>query len=674
MSDTTQNARFVVPLVRTLDWTLTLERAPGELICPEHKVEHTGKSANVVILAAELFRATGETRFREIAKRIALRVASRLEREGTSPCFTFRPGRHDPFNCSNSVIDGGAASDALATLALSPREFDLSADERHTLALAALRHAMSYLRFAAVDKGIPAQRAWALTGLAASLPLALEPELVAAAFEPFDGQTPAADWHAVMLKACEDALGVLGAIQHADGSFPYHPHSWSPGHPGAADASSFYQSRVTGFCWHALETMGRAPLASDHGAHLLSGVEFLAGLYGPDGLKAGLVEAKPWYWGATYEVASHVFDVHVLAKAAARVGKKSGEIRSCVTASESAALQNGERAANAAIETSADTLAILAQMAFDQWAAHLLPSGAPASHKPGHGRCPSYQCELFWASHAAWAARALGDLAALSDVAVPKEVDLPSAVFADAQLARLSAPGLAAFVRGARPPGNVNHGSVHGAGVIRLIAGRTEVLPRCRFGGSQLGEWTGKVGGWRWRSAWTGGKEELRFSLWTARVHWRAGRKLDALLDAPRVFRRAIVAFAYPRVSSAFARDVELDVQLDLEPGQVPAISTDNRPHIAPVSARHLATVTGALAWRDGAAVPGVTMRRRFALLPATEIRGAAIQVTDELLCAGWRENDLRELDYRLPVEAQILEDSGRGTPHARVVWEISAP
>ena len=67
-------------------------------------------------------------------------------------------------------------------------------------------------------------------------------------------------------------------------------------------------------------------------------------------------------------------------------------------------------------------------------------------------------------------------------------------------------------------------------------------------------------------------------------------------------------------------------------------------------------------------------MRRRFALLPATEIRGAAIQVTDELLCAGGRENDLRELDYRLPVEAQILEDSGRGTPHARVVWEISAP
>ena len=42
------------------------------------------------------------------ARRVALRITSRLEREGDSTCFTFRPGRHDPYNCSNSVIDGGA--------------------------------------------------------------------------------------------------------------------------------------------------------------------------------------------------------------------------------------------------------------------------------------------------------------------------------------------------------------------------------------------------------------------------------------------------------------------------------------------------------------------------------------------------------------------------------------
>lgn len=647
------HGRCVAPLVRVFDWALRLERAPGELVCPEHKVEHTGKTANVVILAMELFRATGEERFRAAAVRLALRVAVRLEREGDSPCFTFRPGRHDPFNCSNSVIDGGAAADALASLALDAEAFGLTDAERHTLALAALRHAMSYLRFAAVDKGIPAQRAWALTGLAASLPLAKEQALVAEVYEEFEGQTPMDEWWSVMRKACDEALVILAGIQNADGSFPYHPHSWGPGHPGAADASSFYQSRVTGFCWHALETLGREPLFADHAPALRAGVEFLAGLYGPDGIKAGLVEAKPWYWGATYEVASHVFDVHVLSAAAVAYAEGDGEDAAAATG-----------------------LGALALASFDAWAAHLAPDGMPTSHRPGPGRCPSYQCELFWASHAAWAARALPALRALHDKHAAKaELELGSALFPDAQLVRLAAPGLAAFVRGARPPGNVNHGSVHGAGLIRFIAGRTEVLPRCRFGGSQLGEWTAKVGGWRWREAWASGKDELRFALWTARVHWRAGRKLDALLDVPRVFRRAIVAFAYPRVSSAFCRDATLEAELELEPGDLELQNTDTRDGGPPVSALAVATVEGTLAWRAGTPVPGTRVRRRFALLPATEVRGPALQVTDELFAEGVA---LEGLDHRLPIEAAILEDSGRtpGQPvaHARLVWQIDAP
>lgn len=648
MSASDPQARFVAPLVRVFDWALGLERAPGELICPEHKVEHTGKTANVVILALELFRATGERRFRDAAVRLALRVAGRLEREGDSPCFTFRPGRHDPFNCSNSVIDGGAASDALATLALAADELELSAAERHQFALAALRHAMTYLRFAAVDKGVPAQRAWALTGLAASLPLAKEAALVAEVYEEFEGQTPMDDWHQTMRTACDDALAILAGIQNADGSFPYHPHAWGPGHPGAADASSFYQSRVTGFCWHALEVLGREPLMSDHGDTLRAGATFLAGLYGPDGIKCGLVEAKPWYWGATYEVASHVFDVQVLARAAVVLAETDRE--------------GAEQAAH---------LRALALASFDRWAEHLAEDGQPTSHTPGPGRCPSYQCELFWASHAAWAARALGDLTRIAERDVPAELDLPSVAFEDAQLVRLSGPGLAAFVRGARPPGNVNHGSVHGAGLIRVVAGRTDVLPRCRFGGSQLGEWTGKVGGWRWKEAWASGKDELRFALWTARVHGRAGRWLDALLDVPRVFRRAIVAFAYPRVSSAFCRDATLAAELELAPGACEVTNTDSR-ETEPVSALATATVEGALAWRAGTPVPGTRTRRRYALLPATEVRGPALQVTDELLLEPGASID--ELDYRLPLEALVIADSGRGTAHATITWQIDAP
>ncbi|MEM7519122.1 MAG: hypothetical protein AAF368_19625, partial [Planctomycetota bacterium] len=62
------------------------------------------------------------------------------------------------------------------------------------------------------------------------------------------------------------------------------------------------------------------------------------------------------------------------------------------------------------------------------------------------------------------------------------------------------------------------------------------------------------------RRGWTSGKRELRFSWWLARVHARAGRWMDALLQPARTFRRGIAAFAHPRISSAF--DLQPRVQL----------------------------------------------------------------------------------------------------------------
>jgi hypothetical protein len=607
------------PLVRVFDWAMGHEAAPGELICREHRVEHTGKSANVAILGLELFRWTGEARFRDAVVRLGLRIASRLEREDTSPCFTFRPGRHDPFNCSNSVIDGGAASDALASLVAHAEELGLTADERHTLAFASLRHAQSYLRYAAVDKGIPAQRAWALTGLTAALPLASEAggALAQEAFEPHAQSTDPDKWPGALRSAAHEALGILRGIQHADGSFPYHPHSWGPGHPGAADASSFYQSRVTGFMAHAVTALGEDPIAEPHRTSFEAGLAFLAGLYGPDGLKVGLVEAKPWYWGATYEVASHVFDAHVLGLGWRLLGNEA--------------------------------YGRLALASFRTWAAHLASDGAPTSHRPGPGRGRSYQCPMFWASHAAWAGRALGDLKGALDAGLGEgPLELAPAVFADAELVRLAGPDLVAFVRGARPPGNVNHGSVHGAGLLRVVPGgarlgddRAELVERCRFGGAQLGEWTGKAGGISLGRGWRAGKDEVRFALWTLRAHWRGGRRLDSVLEVPRVFKRAVLAFAHPRVSSAFARDVKLEVRPD---GEV--------------------EISGALAWRDGTPVPGTRLTRRFHLNSAS----AGLVVHDQLE-PGER---VRGLSYRLPPGAVELESPQEGLVAART-WRLAA-
>ena len=106
---------------------------------------YSGKSAGAIVLALELMRA-GEPD-RDVLKAAAIqqgrRLVGNLINEPNSPCYTFRPGRHDPFNCFNSVIDGGACSDALAELVL---EFgpELASAERDSFQSASLLHARAH--------------------------------------------------------------------------------------------------------------------------------------------------------------------------------------------------------------------------------------------------------------------------------------------------------------------------------------------------------------------------------------------------------------------------------------------------------------------------------------------------------------------------------------------------
>ena len=577
----TPREELVHPVRRALDWMLALRAPDGRLVCPEHRVEHSGKNAGAVVLALELARhASPEEAARLEADALDLgrRLVERLEREGTSPCFTFRPGRHDPFNCSNSVIDGGACSDALGVLA---RALEGRRPERdlEPLAAASLLHARTYLRYAVLDKGIPAQRAWGLTGLASAWRCEQDP---------------------LLLEAALQAVELLAGVQASDGSYPYHPLEWGAEHPGSSDASAFYQSRVTAFLLHALRDLELDPLEPRFAPQVLRGLELLRALHGPDGLKVGLVEAKPWYWGATHEVASHPFDV--------------------------AALAAGWRL------TGDERLGLAALRAHRAWAAHLDEDGAPRSHLPGPGRGRSYQCPVFWAGHAMWMARALPDLEAMLraglDPDAPWSGEPRAEGFQDASLVRLEDARVVAWVRGARPGVNVAHGSPHGAGLLRVVRrgdGR-ELLPRCRLGGHQQGEWSARSGPVSLGRGWRSGGKEVRFSLWRARVHARAGRLAEALLTPPQALQRGVLAFAHPRVSSAFA----LDPSLELEEAGV--------------------RLTSHLAWRDGTPVPGTALERHF------RVDGEGLVVEER----GPAEDGLRGLEYRPPEGATEVVRSGR--------------
>jgi hypothetical protein len=579
---------LVEPLRRTLGWLLALRDSRGAILCPEHKIEHTGKSAGAAVLAARLAQYDApERRAAHLAAAIqqGRRLVANVYREGTSECHTFWPGRHDKFNSSNAVIDGGACSDALAEL-VETLGTALSDEDRKPFANASTLHARTYLRYAVLDKGVPAQRAWGLTGLAAAWRLSREPELEKAAIE---------------------AVGALEGVQNADGSFPYHPLEWGAPHAGAGDASSFYHSRIPAFALFALERLERDARDRLFSKSIYAALDFAEALQGPDGVKCGLVEAKPWYWGAEYEVASHVFDVFAFARA----GELFREKR----------------------------FTVAAVRAYRAWIAHLAPSGEPRSHLPAPGRGKSYQCPVFWACHAEWIARALPWLEASWDSVPLHErvgsgggIDLRIRSYGAVDLVRVEDDAVVAWVRGSRPGYNVHHGSPHGTGLLRVVRKRdgASLLARERLAASQEGEWSGRAGSFNPARGWAACAQELRFSLWLSRNHARGGRWTSAFGAPFDVARRGGLQFASTEVSSSFALHAQTRID-----GEGVSLSTE-------------------LAHRGGQVVAGSRLERRF------EVDGAGLVVEDRLLEPG----GARGIAFRFPAAATERREE-HGASHA---------
>ena len=107
----------------------------------------------------------------------------------------------------------------------------------------------------------------------------------------------------------------------------------------------------------------------------------------------------------------------------------------------------------------------------------------------------------------------------------------------------------------------------------------------------------------------------MRFSLWLARVHARAGRFGAALAAPADVFRRGVLAFAHPRVSSAFDLAPEVEVLADG------------------------VRLRGALAHRDGSRVAGSSLERVF------HVRGNGLEGEERLLASG----RARDVAFRMP-------------------------
>ena len=46
---------IVQPIRRVLRWLLSLRDCEGRILCPVHRIEHTGKNAGAIVIACESF-------------------------------------------------------------------------------------------------------------------------------------------------------------------------------------------------------------------------------------------------------------------------------------------------------------------------------------------------------------------------------------------------------------------------------------------------------------------------------------------------------------------------------------------------------------------------------------------------------------------------------------------
>lgn len=416
-------AQVLALLKGASDYLAGAGRSGGVLVCPRHRIEHTARNARSIVLDCVLFRETGDERYLERARRRAARTLARQARDPEHGAWIYLPARHDARNISNSVIDSGEATDALATLLLMHGEW-LDSAERRAIEQAVDRNAATYLAQHALGKDITNQRLWGAMGLAAAYRLLGRPE-----------------WRAAVWACLERSLDE----QHADGSWPYHPAPEQAGiHPGIRDITGYYQSRCLAFAYYALECLGAAePGDETRRPRLLEalrqGTEFLLALHQPDGRKSLLLEAKRWFWEAPDESGSFPYDVYAFL----RTWELSGD----------------EQYRQAALT------------ALEQVILHQQRDGSLAAHPgPDH----DFVCPIFHTADAAWIAR-VAHLVPLGDgpAGYVPPVQPERRVFQQAGLLRYDDGRQTLVLRTAKQPMNVLYGTAW-AGASIVYYGRAD--------------------------------------------------------------------------------------------------------------------------------------------------------------------------------------------------------
>ena len=258
--------------------------------CPEHGVDHTGKTARAVVINCALNAAGAGDEYLTRALRIGRLITGRLGQDAAAgDAWIFYPGRHNPANVSNNIIDNGECVDALATLLRCGSE-RLGESDRIRFEGAIRRCCDTYLVPNVVSKPVINQRLWGAMGLASAYAVFAEPA-----------------WALAVERSVARSLDEM----RADGSFPYITDPTAAGeHDGLGDLTVHYHSRCLAFAQFALRQIDRLDA---HAPALRRGADFLQAVLRPDGVKPLLLDGKRWFWDADHEVGSAPYDAYALA-------------------------------------------------------------------------------------------------------------------------------------------------------------------------------------------------------------------------------------------------------------------------------------------------------------------------------------------------------------------------
>ncbi len=446
----------------------------GYARCPEHGVDHTGKTARAIVINCALHAAGGEARYLDRAVRIAGLVTGRLGQDpDAGGAWIFFPGLHDPANISTNIIDNGECVDALATL-LRHAGDQLDQIDRSRFEDAIRRCCDSYLVANVATKPVINQRLWGAMGLASAAAYFDEPR-----------------WVKAVHAAVERSLGEL----RADGSLPYVTDADDLGeHAGSADLTVYYHGRCMAFARFALQAIGGT---ARHEADLRRAADFLVTVLRPDGVKPLGLEGKRWFWDADSESGSAAYDAYALAA--------DGRPELLDLA--------GRVAARAEQSVGSDGLV-----------------GATAD-------APSFVCRVFHAADLAWLARA-HDAGALDDLPANPAIGQRGApvVCGPSGVVRLEAQRSCAILRANKQPASgLVGGRIGGGGLVYV--GNVDGTWRNELGfvpepGVPEATWIVEPGAatrGRTTASLTPSGADRRFRLHIARTHWRAGRRAYAL-------------------------------------------------------------------------------------------------------------------------------------------------